>query len=137
MDRRLRQGGFTLAEVLVALWVLMVALLAGMALVLQQPRVVRRIDAERQVVGVLEWTLEEMRAGVIPLVSTQDVGWTLTAVVVGGTPPDLKVAVQVAPGPAPALYDVTVTGRYTVYGQARQRSLETLFWRPGGGPAGP
>jgi prepilin-type N-terminal cleavage/methylation domain-containing protein len=134
MDRPRRQRGFTLAEVVVALWILLVALLGGMALVMQQPRVVRRIDAERQVVGVLEWTLEEMRAGIIPLVATNDVGWTLTAAVVGGTPPDLKVAVQVAAGPVAGLYDVTVIGRYTVYGQARQRQIETFFWRPGAGP---
>ena len=126
--------GFTLIEMLVALWILLVALLAGIALTLQQPRVVRRIDAERQAVRVMEWTLEEMRAELIPLESTADVGWPTSATVVGGTPLDLKVAVEVVPMPAAGLYDVTVTARYSVLGQPLQRRLRTLFWRPVGGP---
>jgi prepilin-type N-terminal cleavage/methylation domain-containing protein len=126
--------GFTLIEVVVALWILLVALLAGIALVLQQPRVVKRIDAERQAVRIMEWTLEELRADLIPLQSTPDVGWPAGTVVVGGRPLDVKVAIEVAPGAAAGLYDVKLTARYSVLGQPRQRRLETLFWRPAGGP---
>lgn len=126
--------GFTLVEVALALWILTVALLAGIALVLQQPRVVRRIDAERQAVQVMEWTLEEMRAGLIPLQSTADVGWSISAFVVGSPAPDLKVAVSVLPSATPGLFQVVLAARYTVLGRRQQRQLQTLIWRPAGGP---
>ncbi len=116
-----------------ALWILTVAMLAGMALVLQQPRVVRRIDAERQAVQVMEWTLEEMRAGIIPLQSTPDVGWSLGSFVVGSPAPDLKVAVAVTPAAVPGLFRVVLMARYTVFGSLHQRRLQTMVFRPGGG----
>jgi type II secretory pathway pseudopilin PulG len=126
--------GFTLIEVSVALSLLIVVLLTGIALVLQQPRVVRRIDAGRQAVAVMDWTIEEMRAGLIPLQSTPDVGWSVSSFVVGSPAPDLKIAVAVAPGVPPGLYRVVLVARYTVLGQARTRRLQTMLWRPGGGP---
>ncbi|MBV8201359.1 MAG: prepilin-type N-terminal cleavage/methylation domain-containing protein [Acidobacteria bacterium] len=128
-----RRRGFTLVEVAVALWILSVALLAGMALVLQQPRVVKRIDAERQAVQVMEWTIEEMRAGLIPLQSTADVGWSVGAFVAGSPAPDLKVAVAVAPAATPGLFNVVLVARYKVYGYLHQRRLQTMVFRPGGG----
>src|ERR1700726_1613798 len=103
-----RRRGFTLVEMSVALWILLVALLTGVALVMQQPRVVRRIDAARQAVAVMEWTLEEMRAGLIPLQSPPDVGWTVSSFVVGSPAPDLKVAVDLGPAAAPGLHPVTL-----------------------------
>jgi prepilin-type N-terminal cleavage/methylation domain-containing protein len=134
MTRRRLQRGFTLVEVLVALWIVSVALLAGIALVLQQPRVVKRIDAERQAVRAMDWTLESMRAGLVPLQSVDLQGF-VNSTVVGAPAPDLKVSVFVSPGATPGLYDVSLVARYTVLGQARQRRLHTLFWRPAGGAA--
>ena len=128
------QDGFTLVEVLVALWILAVALLAGVALVLQQPRVVKRLDAERQAVRAMEWTLESMRAGVVPLAS-EDLESFVNSTVVGAPAPDLKVAVDVSPGPIAGLYDVSVVARYTVLGQRRQRHMRTMIWRGGPPPS--
>jgi prepilin-type N-terminal cleavage/methylation domain-containing protein len=128
-----RRRGFTLIEVMVALSILTVALLAGMALVLQQPRVVRRIDAERQAVQVMEWTVEEMRAGLIPMQSTVDVGWSVSSFVVGSPAPDLKIAVAVVPVGTPGLFRVVVVAKYTVYGYLHERLLQTMIFRPGGG----
>jgi type II secretory pathway pseudopilin PulG len=128
---RLRRG-FTLVEVAVALSILIVALLTGIALVLQQPRVVRRIDAERQAQQVMEWTLEEMRGGLIPLRSTGDVGWAVSSFVAGSPAPDLKIAVIVTPTAPAGLYQVTVAARYTVFGKLLRRRLQTMIWRPGG-----
>jgi type II secretory pathway pseudopilin PulG len=134
MGRRQGERGFTMLEAAVALAVLLVTLLGSLALAMQQPRVVQRLDAARQAMRVLEWTAEEMRAQLIPLANTNDVGWAVSSMVVGGAPPDLKVAVRVAPGPAADLYDVTLVARYTVRGVPHTATLETLFWRPGGGP---
>ena len=63
-------SGFSLIEVLVALTLLGIALLLGMDLVLENPRVVRRLDGERQAFRAMESTMEAVRAGVIPLGNT-------------------------------------------------------------------
>ncbi len=51
-------SGFSLIEVLIALTLLGIALLLGMDLVLQNPRVVRRLDGERQAFRAMESTME-------------------------------------------------------------------------------
>jgi prepilin-type N-terminal cleavage/methylation domain-containing protein len=123
-----RQGGFTLLEVLVALVVLGVALLLGMALVLQNPRIVRRADDERQAFRALESTLEAVRAGVIPLQTSQLDGF-VTAV---GTPApkDLTIAMQVDPTGLPGLYEVTLSARYSFARQKFVKRLRTMVWSP-------
>ncbi len=63
-----RPNGFTLIEALVALTILGVALLLGMQLLIQTPRIIRRIDAERQAFRALEATLEGVRGGSVSLV---------------------------------------------------------------------
>jgi prepilin-type N-terminal cleavage/methylation domain-containing protein len=123
-----QQRGFSLVEVLVALTVLGVALLLGMALILQHPRIVRRTDGERQAYRALESTLEAVRAGAIPL-QTARLGGFVTAV---GTPAprDLEIRMQVEPAGLPGLFRVTLQARYEVLGERKEKRLQTLVWSP-------
>jgi prepilin-type N-terminal cleavage/methylation domain-containing protein len=123
-----RPDGFSLIEVLVALTLLGVALLLGMQLVLQNPRIVRRADAERQTFRAMESTMEWVRAGIIPL-ETADFGDFVTAV---GTPApeDLTIHMEVSPGGLTGLYEVTLTARYSVYKAKYKKQLHTLVWSP-------
>ena len=123
-----RESGFSLVEVLIALVLVGTALLMGMGLALQNPRIVRRMDSERQAFRAMESTLEAVRAGVIPLQTAQMDGFA-TAV---GTPApkDLKVHMQVEPAGTPGLFQVTLRARYEVEGRKIEKMLRTLVWSP-------
>lgn len=114
--------GFTLIETLVALFLLTLTLLLGLGLVLQHPRIVRRLDAQREALHSLEATLEALRAGALPLAS-QDLP------PVGRHRMTLSVRIEPA-GYPPGLYRVEVRARYLVAGQPREQSVESLLWRP-------
>jgi len=122
------QRGFTLLEALVALVLLGVALLMGMELVLQNPRMVRRMDGERQAFRAMESTLEAVRAGAIPL-QTSDLGGFSTAVG-SPAPKDLAISLQVDPTELPGLYQVTLRARYTADARQVQKELQTMVWSP-------
>lgn len=128
MEPNSTQRGFTLLEVLVALAVLGVAMLLGMALVLQNPRIVRRTDAERQAFRAMESTLEAVRAGVVPL-QTSRLDAFITAV---GTPApkDLTVEMEVVPTKPDGLFEVSLSARYRVEQREYVKRLRTMVWRP-------
>jgi len=122
------QGGFTLIEALIALVLLGVALLLGVELVLQNPRVVRRMDGERQAFRAMESTLESVRGGAIPL-KTACLGTYSTAV---GTlaSKDLKIFMRVDPTDLPGLFQVTLQARYTEDKKKIRKELQTMVWSP-------
>ncbi|HBL29655.1 MAG TPA: hypothetical protein DD490_22705 [Acidobacteria bacterium] len=116
--------GFTLVETLVALALLALALLLGLGLVLQHPRIVRRLDAQRAALHTLEATLEAVRTGALPLASQE-------------LPPvgshRIAVSLRVSPEGFPeGLYRVSARAVYSSEGRPRERSVETLIWRPPG-----
>ncbi len=128
-----RASGFSLVEVLIALVLVGTALMMGMGLALQQPRIVRRLDGERQAFRAMESTLESVRAGVIPLPippeTTVQLDGFVTAV---GTPApkDLEIYMQVEPAGQPGLFEVTLRATYLVEGRKVNKLLRTLVWSP-------
>jgi len=114
------QSGFTLIEALLAATLLTLALLLGMGLVLQQPRIVHRLDAQRRALETMETTLELLRAGALPLQSQR-----IDAP--GG--PEVWIAVEPA-GYPPGLWDVSLRALWSVDGHLKERRLETMIWRP-------
>jgi prepilin-type N-terminal cleavage/methylation domain-containing protein len=124
-----RESGFSLVEVLIALVLVGAALLMGMGLALQNPRIVRRLDRERQAFRAMESTLEAVRAGGLIPLKTAELDGFVTAV---GTPApkDLKILMEVEPADRPGLFQVTLRASYTVEGRKVEKMLRTLVWSP-------
>ncbi len=128
-----RPQGFTLVEALIALTVLGVALLMGMALVTQIRRDVLRLDAERQAMRAMEATLEAMRAGTLPVeLYKLDKPYELSEfITLAGVPPahdtKLGVTVLVTLTSRPGLYQVTLTAHYSVLNTQHKKQLQALF----------
>jgi len=152
-------SGFSLIEVLIALTLLGIALLLGMDLVLQTPRVVRRLDGEREAFRAMESTMEAVRAGVILLKSgdscpnvdscqhperCQDPELCrnpelCSLVTAFGPPPPppprvskdyLTISMVVGPAAPPGLYPVTLTAQYSAVGHKYEKKLQTMVWAP-------
>jgi len=122
-------NGFTLVETLIALVLLGVALLLGLALLLAQPRMLARLDAERQAFRAMEGTLEAIRAGAIPLQPAHFEGFDLSAG--RPAPSDLALSLDVQPvGSPPDLYRVSLRAHYSVAGKGVDQRVETLVWQP-------
>jgi len=132
-----RPNGFTLIEALVALTILGVALLLGMQLLIQTPRIISRIDAERKAFRALEATLDGVRAGVIALRDPEgNPDQVLTGFFTAAGPvrePEefhLAVFMHVESADLPGLCHVTLTAQYLVLNVQHEKQLETLVRRP-------
>jgi prepilin-type N-terminal cleavage/methylation domain-containing protein len=132
LRRRRRAQGFSLVEVLIALTILGIALLLGVQLVLQAPRIVQRMDAERAAWRAIEAVMESVRAGAIPLETSHLEGFvTATGV---PAPRDLQIQMTVEPASPFGLYHVTLKASYKVREDLYKKELETMVWiSPGGG----
>ena len=127
MPRR-APSGFSLVETLIALAVLTVALLLALPLVLEQPRALRRIQAQRQATRAIEATLEALRAGEVPLAPMRLQGLALSAG--EPAPPGLTLWIDTQPAGPPHLWAVTVRTRIDVLGHPLTREVETMIWSP-------
>jgi prepilin-type N-terminal cleavage/methylation domain-containing protein len=129
------QHGFTLAETLVALALVTLAMLVCLTFFWEQPRILERLDARQQATQAIEATLEGLRGGVLPLRS---------GVVQWPVPPpaeiwedELFIWLHVTPTETPDLFVVGVTAHYKIM-TARQRvrdehyekTVETMVWSP-------
>jgi type II secretory pathway pseudopilin PulG len=122
--RAAAQRGFTLIEALLAAALLTLSLLLGMSLVLQQKRIVRRLDAQRAALHEMEGTLESLRLGALPLQSLR------LDPRAPGDPAGLTLWITVEPaGYPPGLWQVWVRAAWQVDGEIKEQRLETMVWR--------
>lgn len=121
MRRRRGREGFSLLETALALALLGLVLLYGLALLGQEVGAGRRIEAHRRALTALEGALENVRAG------TAAVPPDCAAV---GSAAGLGVCAEVEPLAPHGLYRLVLRARYSVGAQPYTRELETLLWRP-------
>jgi len=118
--------GFTLVETLVALVLLGVALLLGVAILAQQPKIQLKLRAHQEAHAALGRALEGIRAGTVPLTPGTLSPGPVTPIAADG----LVLRLAIEPDPTvPGLSHVSVSAHYTVRGQLLQRRVETMTWR--------
>lgn len=108
-----------------ALTVLGVGLLFTMALLLAEPRIVRRIEAHEEALRAIDAALESLRA--TPGQPPSEIGPLEPG---GEAAMGLRVSVRAWPLHPDGLFGVEASATYTVEGRAFEQSVETLFWRP-------
>lgn len=130
--RRRVATGFSLIETLVALAVLTLVLLAGVAAVTHHRRALVRLAAEREATAAVGAVLEGIRAGAVPL-SPDGGPASLPPPIAGIRARGLRLWVETRKTPDHGLWEVEVRASYLAVGAPRQRSVKTLVWRPGAG----
>ena len=100
----------------------MLCLLSGLAVHLQQRRVLDRLAGQGAALRALEATFEALRSGALPLASGPVAGFAGS----GG----VTLVLEVTPADVPGLWNVRAEARYTVAGEAHAQALASLFWSP-------
>jgi len=117
----------TLIECVAALALIGMAVLAAGAFVGVQPRLSKRLLAQQEAVRALEYALETVRAGELPLVP----GIQVVAVPAPAEAArDLTVVLRTSPGELPGLFVVVAEASFSVQGRPYRRQITTMFWRP-------
>jgi prepilin-type N-terminal cleavage/methylation domain-containing protein len=121
------QGGFTLAECLVALTLVGFTLVAATVAVSSQARAAERLRVRQELLQAAETTLEGIRGGAVPLVSTSSPEPLApeTGARFGG-----RSAVEVEPLAPAGLYEVRVRSWARSGGETMQLVVTTMVWRP-------
>lgn len=122
------RNGFTLVEALVALALVLFALLTGLSLFWQQPRVERRLAARREAVRIVEMGLEMVRARAVPIApGPVEVEIPMPF---EGPAENLTLWYSSAPTGAPlGLYRVELAATWEVFGDPQRWEVETLVWQ--------
>ena len=124
-NRADRRRGFSLIEALIALAIVGLTMTVGMSLLAQQSAVARRLRAHREAIGIVESTLEAVRAGFVPLTSGR-----LQLPVVSTESDALVLWLEVSPrAEPPELSEVLVEARYVVGPLTLKRRVRTMVWR--------
>lgn len=133
-------------ETLVALAILGLALLLGMEVLLQQPRIQLKLRAHQEAHAALGRALEGIRAGTVPLTTgTVEDPERISDLQPTPSPrlPRLRAPAPIlraadglvvrttvsSEGAVPGLSHVVLTAQYTVRGQLFERRVETMVWR--------
>jgi len=119
--------GFTLVEALAALAIFSFAVLVASAFLQAHVQAARRLEVRSALVHATEMTLEEIRAGVRPMVSANlDRGPEL------GLAPgaSLQTSIKVVSGGVTDLYHVVITSRSAEAGEPMDVIVDSMVWRP-------
>jgi prepilin-type N-terminal cleavage/methylation domain-containing protein len=129
LDAFSKRHGFALIEAMVALAIVTLALLLGMAMLLRQPRAQERLDAGSEALRALEASVETLRAVPgLPLDSRRlspGLAYPEGLGVEG-----LQVWLESSPADGPeGLWEVRLEARYLVGREPHRKRLETMIWR--------
>lgn len=123
-----RESGFSLLEALVALALMGFAMLFTIALICEEPRIERRIEAHGEVIRLLEAQLEMIRSYLdIP---EREIDVKTLPLPEEPVAENLRMWTEVEVLPERELYKLTITARYSVGTGVFEQSVETMLWVP-------
>lgn len=119
------QRGASLLEGLIALAILGFAILIAAAFLNTQTIAAERLQAQSELVRQIEAVIEGLRAGTIPLRSSE-----APTMLQSNEVEELAVSLQVIPQDPPGLFEITVRAGCRSRHGPLTRSITTLVWRP-------